>query len=146
MVHHFGFADERVVRSIRPEIHVITNRHYSIREIQTFKERYGIGRMDVHRVQHPAVAVRYLCEYLSERRPRCLKRVRLWSAFGRIDRTRVKDVVIDSAMSRLLRGVIGKPSVQQLLAGNETEIRKILAGNELCSCIREGEARLFPPT
>src|SRR5439155_18701075 len=73
----------------------------------------------------PAIAVKYLCKYLSKRRPGCLKRARLWSAFGRVGRTRVKDVVIDTPMSRLLRGVMGKPSVEQILAGNEKEIRGV---------------------
>jgi hypothetical protein len=105
--------------------HVITNRHYPIRKIQTFKERYGFGRMDVRRVQDPAVAVRYLCKYLSKRRAACLNRVRLWSAFGRIERTRVRDVVIDTPMSRLLRGVMGRPSVEQVLRGTEQEIKGV---------------------
>jgi hypothetical protein len=105
--------------------HVITNRRFSIREIQTFKERYRFGRIDVRCVQDPTIAVRYLCKYLSKRRTGCLKGVRLWSAFGAIARTRVRDVVIDTAMSRLLRGVMGKPSVQQLLAGKDTEVKGI---------------------
>src|SRR4051794_21840228 len=103
--------------------HVITNRRFLIREIQRFKERYGFGRIDVRYVQDSTITVRYLCKYLSKRRPGCLKGVRLWSAFGGIERTRVRDVVVDTAMSRLLRGVMGKPSVEQLLAGIETEIK-----------------------
>ena len=105
--------------------HVITNRRYPIREIQMFKQRYGFGRMDVRRVRDPAIAVKYLCKYLSKRRARCLKGARLWSAFGRIDRTRVKDIVVDTPMSRLLRAAMGKPSVAQVLAGIETETRAV---------------------
>jgi hypothetical protein len=102
--------------------HVITNRRYSIRKIQTFKERYGFGRMDVRRVQDPAVAVRYLCKYLSKRRVACLKRVRLWSAFGDIERTRVRDVVVDTDKVRLLRRIMGKPSVQDELNGVQSTV------------------------
>ena len=105
--------------------HVITNRRYSIRKIQTFKERYGFGRIDVRQVQDPAVAIRYLCKYLSKRRAGCLKRVRLWSAFGRIERTRVRDVVIDTPMGRLVRAVMGRPSVEQVLRGTEKEIKGV---------------------
>jgi hypothetical protein len=123
-----GFRGVRVVELHGEHgchFHVITDSRYSIRQIQTFKERYGFGRIDVRRVGDPKVAVRYLCKYLSKRRPGCLRRVRLWSAFGRIERTRVRDVVIDSAMSRLLRAVMGKPSVQQILMGTEKEIRPV---------------------
>src|SRR5205823_6052330 len=59
----------------------------------------------------------YLCKYLSKPRPGCLKRARLWSAFGEIERTRVKDVLTDTPMSRLLRGIMGKPSVKDELEG-----------------------------
>ena len=105
--------------------HVITNRRYPIREIQTFKERYGFGRVHVRRVHDASNAIRYLCKYLSKRRPGCLRGARLWSAFGPIERTRVKDVVIDTPMSRLLRSVMGKASVEQVLAGVDTETRAV---------------------
>jgi hypothetical protein len=101
--------------------HVLTNRRYSIREIQKFKERYGFGRIDARHVPDSTVAVSYLCKYLSKQRDPCLRGVRLWSAFGPIERTRVRDVLIDTATSRLLRAAMGKPSVQQVLAGLDKE-------------------------
>jgi hypothetical protein len=42
----------------------------------------------------------------------------LWSAFGDIERTRVKDVLIDTPMVRILRRVMGNPSVEDELNGN----------------------------
>jgi len=99
--------------------HVITNRRYPIRKIFTFNERYGFGRIDVRPVPDVAKAIGYLCKYLSKRRPPCLKRARLWSAFGDIERTRVKDVLIDPVKVRLLRRIMGKGSIEEELSGFE---------------------------
>jgi len=46
----------------------------------------------------------------------CLKSVRLWAAFGDIERTRVSDIVCDSPFSRVLREVMGSPSPEDLLS------------------------------
>ena len=62
-------------------------------------------------------AIRYLCKYLSKARPGCLKRARLWSAFGKIERTRVKDVLSDTPLIRILRRVMGKPTFEDELDG-----------------------------
>jgi hypothetical protein len=71
----------------------------------------------VKRVTDAAQAVSYLCKYLSKPRVRCLRKARLWSAFGKIERTRVRDVLLDTPKVRLLRGIMGKPSVQDELNG-----------------------------
>jgi len=97
--------------------HVITNQRFQIRKILGFAQRYGFGRLSVKPVNDPGSAVAYLCKYLSNPRPGCLKRARLWSAFGNIERTRVKDVLTDTPMSRLLRRIMGKPSVSDELGG-----------------------------
>jgi len=102
--------------------HVITNQRFEIRRILTLARRYGFGRLSVKMVQDPGPAVAYLCKYLSKPRPGCLKRARLWSAFGKIERTRVKDVLTDTAMSRLIRRIMGKPSVQDELNGIQVSI------------------------
>src|SRR4051812_20356118 len=68
--------------------HVITNQRFPIRKILAFSERYGFGRTNVKQVTDAAQAVTYLCKYLSKPRARCLRRARLWSAFGKIERTR----------------------------------------------------------
>jgi hypothetical protein len=75
--------------------------------------------MDVRGVPDADKAIRYLCKYLSKPRPGCLKRARLWSAFGKIERTRVKDVVADTPLIRILRRVMGKPTVEEELGGSE---------------------------
>ena len=102
--------------------HVITNQRFPIRKILAFSERYGFGRLQVQAVSDATEAVRYLCKYLSKARPGCLKRARLWSAFGKIERTRVKDILTDTPLSRILRRVMGKPSVQDELNKMESPI------------------------
>jgi hypothetical protein len=97
--------------------HVITNRRFPIRSILEFTDRCDFGRIDVRRVTDTARAVGYLCKYLSKRREHCLKRARLWSAFGKIERTRVRDVLVDSPRVRLLRRIMGKPSIEEELNG-----------------------------
>jgi hypothetical protein len=99
--------------------HVITNQRFPIKRILELSGRYGFGRLNVKRVSDSTKAIRYLCKYLAKRRPGCLKRARLWSAFGKIERTRVKDVLTDTPMTRLLRRVMGKTSVSEELAGIE---------------------------
>ena|SRR6202035_2297762 len=97
--------------------HVVTNRRYKIRTILALGDRYGFGRMHVERVTDVAGGIAYLCKYLSKRRAPCLKSVRLWAAFGEIERTRVSDIVYDSPFVRVLRKVMGSPSPEDLLAG-----------------------------
>lgn len=95
--------------------HVVTNRRYKIRTILALGERYGFGRTHVQRVADVAGGIAYLCKYLSKCRPPCLKGVRLWAAFGDIERTRVCDIVCDSPFIRVLREVMGSPSPDDLL-------------------------------
>ena len=102
--------------------HVITNGRFRIEEILPLGKRYGFGRTNVKRVTDAAKAVSYLCKYLSKPRARCLRRARLWSAFGKIERTRVRDVVLDTEKSRLLRRIMGKRSVQDELNGIESTV------------------------
>jgi len=96
--------------------HVITNRRFPIRKILALSQRYGFGRMDVRAVPDADKAIRYLCKYLSKPRPGCLKRARLWSAFGKIERTRVKDILSDTPLIRILRRVMGKPTIEEELS------------------------------
>lgn len=100
--------------------HVITNQRFPIRKILAFSERYGFGRLHVQPVSDTATAIKYICKYLSKPRPGCLKRARLWSAFGKIERTRVKDVLSDTPLIRILRRVMGKPTVEDELSGIDT--------------------------
>ncbi len=97
--------------------HVITNQRFPIQKILEFSWRYGFGRMDVRSVPDVEKAVGYLCKYLSKPRSGCLKGARLWSAFGKIERTRVKDVVTDTPMVRILRRVMGKELIEDELSG-----------------------------
>jgi hypothetical protein len=97
--------------------HVITNQRFQIRKILAFAKRYGFGRLNVKLVHDPDRAIVYLCNYWSKARPGCLKRARLWSAFGKIERTRVKDVLTDTPMTRLIRRIMGKASVSDELNG-----------------------------
>lgn len=81
--------------------------------------RYGFGRMHVAQVTDVKGGIAYLCKYLSKGRPPCLKRVRLWAAFGDVERTRVADIVTDTPFIRVLRKVMGLPSPDQVLNGEE---------------------------
>ncbi len=49
-----------------------------------------------------------------------------WSAFGDIERTRVKYVLVDTPRVRLLRQIMGKPSVQDELNG----IKSLIVGTK----------------
>jgi len=117
---NLGFRGVRVLELHEEHgchFHVITNRRFSIRKILSMCERYGVGRIDVRRITDAAQAISYVCKYLSKDRKRCLKGARLWSAFGKIERTRVRDVLVDTPKVRLLRRIMGKPSVQDELNG-----------------------------
>jgi len=117
---NLGFRGVRVLELHEEHgchFHVITNRRFPIRKILSMCERYGFGRIDARRVTGAAEAISYVCKYLSKRRERCLKGARLWSAFGKIERTRVRDVLVDTPKVRLLRRIMGKPSVQEELNG-----------------------------
>lgn len=98
-------------------LHVVTNRRYKIRTMLALGNRYGFGRTHVERVTNVAGGIAYLSKYLSKRRPPCLKSVRLWAAFGDIERTRACDIVCDSPFIRVLRNVMGRPSSEDLLSG-----------------------------
>lgn len=109
--------------------HVVTNRRYKIRTMLALGNRYGFGRTHVERVTDVAGGIAYLCKYLSKRRPPCLKSVRLWAAFGNVERTRVSDIICDSPFIRILRGVMGSPLPEDLLsptgsAGNRKRSRE----------------------
>jgi len=117
---NLGFRGVRVLELHEEHgchFHVITNRRFPIRKILSMCERYGFGRIDVRRITDAAQAIGYVCKYLSKRRERCLKGARLWSAFGKIERTRVRDILVDTPKVRLLRRIMGKPSVQDELNG-----------------------------
>jgi hypothetical protein len=94
--------------------HVITNKRYKIRAILAIGERYGFGRTHVQWVRDIAGGIAYLCKYLSKPRSACLKGVRLWAAFGKIERTRVSDIIVDSPFVRILREAMGSPSPDEL--------------------------------
>ena len=117
---HLGFRGVRVLE-LHDEhgchFHVVTDRRYPIRQILEMGQRYGFGRTSVKLVTDVAGGIAYLCKYLSKRRPRCLKGVRLWAAFGDIERTRVADIVTDNPFVRVLRNVMGLASPDELLSG-----------------------------
>jgi len=95
--------------------HVVTDRRFNIRHVLDIGPRYGFGRTNVKRVKDVEGNVAYLCKYLSKPRSGCLKRVRLWAAFGDIKRTRVADIVTDSPMTRILRKAMSLLSPDEVL-------------------------------
>src|SRR5947207_3396465 len=94
--------------------HVITNKRYKIRAILAIGERYGFGRTHVEWVRDVGSGIAYLCKYLAKPRSACLKGVRLWAAFGEIERTRVSDIIVDSPFVRILREAMGSHSPDEL--------------------------------
>jgi len=94
--------------------HVITNRRYKIKTVLAIGERYGFGRTHVQWVKNVGGGIAYVCKYLSKPRSPCLKGVRLWAAFGKIERTRVSDIITDSPFVRILREAMGSPSPDEL--------------------------------
>ncbi|MEY2486179.1 MAG: hypothetical protein QOH39_1827 [Verrucomicrobiota bacterium] len=83
-------------------VHLVTNSFIDVNRARLLAEKAGWGRIHVRRI--PAERVGYLAKYLSKDRPECLKRWRLWAGFGQSwEWTKVKDVVSDSALSRIYR-------------------------------------------
>lgn len=120
LTRNLGFRGVRVLELHEEHgchFHVVTNQRFPIRTILKLAKRYGFGRIDVRRVTEPDQAVNYLCKYLTKPRMPCLKGARLWSAFGKIERTRVRDVLLDTPQVRLLRRIMGKSSVEEEMNG-----------------------------
>jgi hypothetical protein len=124
---HHGFRGVRVLE-LHDEhgvhFHVLTDKRFPIRKMLDLGGRYGFGRTNVKTVKDVAGGVAYLCKYLSKRRPPCLKRVRLWAAFGEVERTRVSDIVSDSPFVRVLRETMGIASPDEILAAGREAPKK----------------------
>jgi hypothetical protein len=82
-------------------VHLVTNRWLDVNEARRLAEQAGWGRIHVMRI--PLERAGYLAKYLAKERPDCFKHWRLWAGFGDWDWTRVKDIVCDSACSRIYR-------------------------------------------
>jgi len=61
-------------------VHMVTNERIDVVQARALAEKAGWGR--IHVTVMPAEHARYLAKYLSKERPPCLKRWRLWAAFG----------------------------------------------------------------
>ena len=73
-------------------VHLVTNSFIDVSRARALAEKAGWGRIHVKRI--PAERVSYLAKYLSKERVECLKRWRLWAAFGGgWEPTKVKDVI-----------------------------------------------------
>ena len=83
-------------------VHMVTNERIEVAEARELAEKAGWGR--VHVAVMPAEHAQYLAKYLSKDRPPCLKRWRLWAAFGEgWEPTRVKDLTRESLFSTIYR-------------------------------------------
>jgi hypothetical protein len=83
-------------------VHLVTNSFIDVNRARMLAEKAGWGRIHVKRI--PAERVSYLAKYLSKERVECLKRWRLWAAFGKgWAPTKVKDVISNSVFSRVYR-------------------------------------------
>jgi hypothetical protein len=82
-------------------VHLVTNRFIDVNVALTLAKKAGWGRIHVQRI--PVERAGYLAKYLSKQRPECLKRWRLWAGFGTWEWTKVRDIVFDSAFSRIYK-------------------------------------------
>ena len=83
-------------------VHMVTNERIDVVQARALAEKAGWGR--IHVTVMPAEHARYLAKYLSKERPPCLKRWRLWAAFGEgWEPTKVKDLIKESLFSTVYR-------------------------------------------
>ena len=83
-------------------VHLVTNSFIDVNRARALAEKAGWGRIHVKRI--PAERISYLAKYLSKERAECLKRWRLWAAFGGgWEPTKVKNVISNSVFSRIYR-------------------------------------------
>jgi hypothetical protein len=83
-------------------VHMVTNERINVVQARALAEKAGWGR--IHVTVMPAEHARYLAKYLSKERPPCLKRWRLWAAFGEgWEPTKVKDLIKESLFSTVYR-------------------------------------------
>lgn len=81
-------------------VHMLTNQRIDVNAARVLAEKAGWGR--IHVTHMPPEHGGYLAKYLSKERPECLKRWRLWAAFGEgWEPTRVKDVKKESLFSKI---------------------------------------------
>jgi hypothetical protein len=83
-------------------VHMVTNERIDVVQARALAEKAGWGR--IHVTVMPSEHARYLAKYLSKERPLCLKRWRLWAAFGEgWEPTKVKDLIKESLFSTVYR-------------------------------------------
>ncbi len=102
-------------------VHLVTNQFIDVVAARVLAEQAGWGR--IHVTPMPPEHVGYLAKYLSKERPPCLKRWRLWAAFGDgWDPTRVKDLDKVTLFSKVyrackeLRGWAGRGEFRERMA------------------------------
>ena len=108
---------------------MVTNERIDVVQARALAEKAGWGR--IHVTVMPAEHARYLAKYLSKERPPCLKRWRLWAAFGEgWEPTKVKDLIKESLFSTVYRackewqGWIGRGDFFERLDFVRSEFRR----------------------
>ena len=87
-------------------VHVLTNSFIDVNTARELAEKAGWGRIHVTRM--PSEHAGYVGKYLSKARPDCLKRWRLWAAFGKDwEATKVKDILKETLFSKIYRACKG---------------------------------------
>jgi len=82
-------------------VHLVTNRFIDVNECRKLAIQAGWGRIHVQRVSPERAA--YLAKYLSKEREPCIKRWHLWGSFGNWERSKVKDIELDSPRTRIYK-------------------------------------------
>jgi hypothetical protein len=85
-------------------IHFVTPRRYDVNHVRHYSDLHGFGRINVKRM--PASAAGYIAKYL-QKASRCpaLKGKRLWSCVGFKEGSKVKNIVIDSPITREIKKI-----------------------------------------
>lgn len=85
-------------------IHFVTPRRYDVNHVRHYSDLHSFGRINVKRM--PASAAGYIAKYL-QKASRCpaLKGKRLWSCVGFKEGSKVKDIVIDSPITREIKKI-----------------------------------------
>jgi len=83
-------------------VHLVVRNRIDVTAVRALSYKHGFGRINV--VKIPASESAYVAKYLTKsRRVNVLKGVRLWACIGKPDgASKVKDIVIDSRITRLL--------------------------------------------
>jgi len=89
-------------RSHGVHFHCLLNQRFPVERVYALAWPLGFGRINVKRVENPAVVIKYLAKYLFKqyRNQHFFGRRRRWGSMGGFSATRCKDIEYDTAFHR----------------------------------------------